>query len=233
MACWFNLPGGFFQIAFMIFGMWWRHHSDFFVIPMSPSFHYLAGCGAGKKWNWQSCPQVAAVSLLLCLWHHFSWCRLPFPGLGDKVEQAGDLCCQGQVALTAWAGAKPEHFSWQSLGQGLSWGWAPKHLLRPPMPGQGRAGQGPWLKQLLGHWQQVMSEYHLPLLCCRSVTPESLTEQEPEVPPAGNWDLDPKLLRLSSASLFSKQNLLSVSKFPFQFFLENPAANGFKCSVCV
>lgn len=127
----------------------------------------------------------------------------------------------------AWAFLPAEPWAGTELGMG------PKTPAQTPTPGQGQAGQGPWLKQLLGHWQQVMSEYHLPLLCCRSVTPESLTEQEPEVPPAGNWDLDPKLLRLSSASLFSKQNLLSVSKFPFQFFLENPAANGFKCSVCV
>lgn len=41
MACWFNLPRGFFQKAFSIFGMWWWHNSDFFDVPMSPSFHYL------------------------------------------------------------------------------------------------------------------------------------------------------------------------------------------------
>lgn len=113
-----------------------------------------------------------------------------------------------------------------STALGRDWpGVGPQHSSSNPYAGQWWAGQSPWL--------QVMSEHCLPLLCCHSVIPASLTGQEPEVPPAENWDLDPKLLRLSSAILFSKQSLLSVSKFPFQFFLENPAANGFKCSVCV
>lgn len=225
MACWFNLPGGFFQIAFSIFGMWWWQNSDFFDVPVSPSFHYL-----GRTWSREeieltilssghSCfpapLPVAPFFLMSCplsrSWRRGRAGRWPLlPGSSGFDS----LSCQA------------EHFSWQNLGQGPP-GVGPKHPLRPPC--QGRDGLGRALAEMAaGHVTVSPSSAVLPFC-----NPASLTGQEPEVPPAENWDLDPKLVRLSSASLFSKQSLLSVSKFPFQFFLENPAANGFKCSVCV
>lgn len=232
MACWFNLPVSLFQKAFSIFGMWWWHNSDFFDVPMSPSFHYL-----GRTWSREEMELKVLASGHSCFPAPLP--MAPFFLMSPPLSRSWTPGRAGRWPLL------PGSSGFDSLSWGKAWAfllaepWAgtdlemgPKTPAQPPMPGQWWAGQSPWQKWLLGHWHRSCQS-HLPLLRCHSLIPASLTGQEPEVPPAENWDLDPKLLRLSSASLFSKQSLLSVSKFPFQFFLENPAANGFKCSVCV
>lgn len=189
--------------------------------------HFItwAGHGAGKKLNWQSCPQVTAVFLLLCLWHHFSWCHVPFPGLGGVEEQAGDLCCQGQVALTAWA-VKLSISPGRTLGR-VHLGWAQSTHSDP----HARAGMGwaePWLK-----WQQVMSQYHLPLLCCRSVILHLLQDKSLRSLLQRIETLIPNWLGWAQQACFQSKACSPWVNFPFNFsskILQQMALNA--VSVC-
>ena len=87
--------------------------------------HFItrAGLRAGRKWDGRHVPGPSCFPAPLPVPPSFpnatSPCRVSRTWYSSQVTQ-GQLCCQGHVALAAWAGAKPECFSQQSLRQRLT-----------------------------------------------------------------------------------------------------------------
>lgn len=146
MACWVNLPEDKrFSSELLLVSLWdgrW-HHSDFFDVPVSSSFHYLGRTWSRAEMESMSHPRVPAVFPLLCLCRHLlpmspslsrSW------GHGDRWP--GPPLLLGPHGFGSLSQAKPEHFSQQSQGQGLTWGQAPEHSAQTHKPGWEQGDDG-------------------------------------------------------------------------------------------
>lgn len=95
-----------------------------FLMSLCPlRFITRAGLGRGRKWDQCHIPGPSCFPAPLPVPLSFPYATSPCQVSGTWYSSQvtwGHLCIWGHVASAAWARVKPEHFSQQSLGQGLT-----------------------------------------------------------------------------------------------------------------
>lgn len=222
MACWFNLPRGFFQKAFSIFGMWWWHNSDFFDVPMSPSFHYLCRTWSREEteltilsWGHSCFPAPLPVAPFFLIspplfrsWRHGRAGRGPLlPG-----SSGFDSLSWGE----AWAFLPAEPWAGTDRGMGSDAGDG----LRPPRQGSEGLGRAPGWNGCGAAGSRTCQS--IAFLCCAAVLwslhlvqDKSLGSLLPRIE-----TLIPNCLGWAQQACFQSKACSLWVNFPFNFFLK-------------